>query len=155
VLFAGALLSAILSTVDSALLAAASLVSHNLIVPLVPGIAESAKVRLARGGVVAFGVVAYGLALQDTTVYALVETASALGSAGVFVIVVLGLFTKIGGPRAATAALLVGCGVWVFGTASEMLAAPYLAALAGAFAAFLAVAPFEPRAPASGSLATT
>ncbi len=155
VLFAGALLSAILSTVDSALLAAASLVSHNLIVPLVPGIAECAKVRLARGGVVLFGIVAYGLALQTTSVYDLVETASALGSAGVFVIVVLGLFTRIGGPRAATAALVTGCAVWVFGSASELLAAPYLAALAGAFLAFFAFALTEPRADAARAQGAT
>jgi Na+/proline symporter len=147
VLFAGALLSAILSTVDSALLAASSLVSHNLVVPLAPGIGERTKVRVARGGVVAFGVVAYGIALQDATVYELVETASALGSAGVFAIVILGLFTRIGGPRAANAALVAGCGVWVVATAGELLAAPYLAALAAAFAAYFALAPFERREP--------
>ncbi|MGE3802835.1 MAG: sodium:solute symporter family protein, partial [Candidatus Kapaibacterium sp.] len=39
-LFAGALVSAILSTVDSALLVASSLISHNLIVPLRPGMSE-------------------------------------------------------------------------------------------------------------------
>lgn len=56
--FAGALVSAILSTVDSALLVAASLVSHNLIVPLRPGMPERSKVRIARAGVAIFGIVA-------------------------------------------------------------------------------------------------
>jgi Na+/proline symporter len=146
VLFAGALVSAILSTVDSALLAAASLVSHNLILPLVPGTSEAGKVRLARGGVVAFGFLAWGIALQDATVYDLVEMASALGSAGVFVIVVLGLFTRVGGPRAASAALVTGCAVWIGATATEAVSAPYLAALATAFAAYFTFAAFEPRA---------
>jgi len=41
VLFAGALVSAILSTVDSTLLVSSSLVSHNIIVPLRPGISEA------------------------------------------------------------------------------------------------------------------
>ena len=44
VLFAGAVISAILSTVGSCLLAAASLASHNLLVPLLPGLDEAKKV---------------------------------------------------------------------------------------------------------------
>src|SRR5690606_2335817 len=47
-LFAGALVSAILSTVDSTLLVSASLVSHNIIVPRRPEMSEAAKVRVAR-----------------------------------------------------------------------------------------------------------
>ncbi len=47
IMFAGALISAILSTVDSCLLAAASLVSHNIIVPLQPGF-ERARQDLVR-----------------------------------------------------------------------------------------------------------
>jgi Na+/pantothenate symporter len=50
VLFLGALVSAILSTVDSTLLAAAALASHNLIVPLRKTMGEAAKVNLARVG---------------------------------------------------------------------------------------------------------
>ncbi len=140
VLFAGALVSAILSTVDSALLAASSLVSHNVIVPLLAAPTEATKLRLARGGVVLFGLVAWGIALQDLTVFEIVETASAFGSAGVFVILVLGLFTRIGGPKSAIAALVVGTGVWWLGTHAELLEAPYVTALASAFAAYLLVA---------------
>src|SRR3990172_3751557 len=77
VLFAGALVSAILSTVDSNLLSAASLVSHNLILPLLPGAAERTKVRLARAGVVVAGLLAYALAFSSEGVYRLVEDASA------------------------------------------------------------------------------
>ena len=64
VLFAGALVSAILSTVDSTLLTASSLVSHNLIVPLRPHLSEAAKVRSARIGVALFGVLACVMALS-------------------------------------------------------------------------------------------
>jgi len=59
VVFAGALVSAILSTVESALLVAGSLASHNLMVPLLPGLSERGKVRLARSAVAVFGVVAW------------------------------------------------------------------------------------------------
>ena len=64
VLFAGALVSAILSTVDSALLVAAGMLSHNLAVPLLPGLSERDKVRLARAGVALLGLVAYAMAYR-------------------------------------------------------------------------------------------
>jgi Na+/proline symporter len=148
VLFAGALVSAILSTVDSALLAASSLVSHNVVVPLLAAPSEATKLRLARGGVVLFGLVAWTIALQDATVYEIVEMASAFGSAGVFAIVLLGLFTPIGGPGSAIAALVAGTAVWWIGTHAELLEAPYMSALAAAFASYLLVALFERRASA-------
>lgn len=146
VVFAGALVSAILSTVDSALLVASSLVSHNLVVPLRPGLSEAAKVRIARYGVALFGAVAYGMALYAEGVYALVEEASAFGSAGIFVVVTLGLFTRWGGPRSAASSLLAGVGVWIAGAYVLPLTAPYLASLAAAAVAYAAVAAVEGRA---------
>jgi SSS family transporter len=155
-LFAGALVSAILSTVDSTLLVSASLVSHNIIVPRRPQMSEAAKVRTARACVAAFGVVAYVLALQAEGVYALVEQASAFGSAGIFVVVTFGLFTRRGGPRSAHAALLTGVVVWVVGSYGLDLPFAYLAALvaaAGAYivAAFAATPPRQRRDAAFGS----
>lgn len=146
--FAGALVSAILSTVDSALLTSSSLVSHNLVVPLRPGIGERAKVRIARWGVALFGAIAYGLALSAEGVYALVEEASAFGSAGIFVTVVLGLFTGWGGAASALAALGTGVAAWVAGEHVLHLPYPYLASLAVSFAAYALLAPFARRAPA-------
>ena len=107
-LFAGGLISAILSTVDSTLLVSAGLLSHNLLVPVFNVVDERLKVRLARGGVIVFGVVAYFLARRAEGVFALVEQASAFGSAGVIVTVSFGLFTRLGGPATAIATLLVG-----------------------------------------------
>lgn len=136
VAFAGALLSAILSTVDSALLVAASLVSHNVVVPLRGATSEAAKVRMARIGVVVFGGVAYVLALQAQGVYDLVQQASAFGSAGIFVITSWGLFSAFGGPLAATWALVTGVVAWVAGSYVLDLPVAYLTALglsAGAY----------------------
>lgn len=79
--FTGALVSAILSTVDSTLLVSSSLASHNLVQPLLPRLSERARVRLARGGVAVFACVACGLALGAEGVFTLVEEASAFGSA--------------------------------------------------------------------------
>ena len=115
VLFAGALISAILSTVDSCLLAAASLVSHNLVVPLKPNLSERQRVRTARIGVAVFGVLAYVIALYAGGIYELVATASAFGSAGIFVVGLFGLFSRTGGAPSAYAALVAGVVVWAAG----------------------------------------
>jgi SSS family transporter len=142
-LFAGALLSAILSTVDSTLLVSSSLVSHNIVVPLRPGLGEAQKVRVARIGVATFGVLAYMMALHAEGVYALVEQASAFGSAGIVVIVVFGLFTRRGGPASAFASLLAGVAVWVMGSYVLGLSWAYLAALAAAVGAYVLTALVE------------
>jgi Na+/proline symporter len=140
VLFAGGLVAAILSTVDSALLAASSLVSHNVIVQMRPGLSERAKVRLARGGVVLFGLLAYVMALGAERVYELVETSSSFGSAGIVTVVTFGLFTKIGGRGSALAALATGVSAWVVGEYLLALPYPYITALAAAVAAYLLAA---------------
>jgi Na+/proline symporter len=136
ILFAGALISAILSTVDSCLLAAASLTSHNLVVPLMPQLSERGKVRCARIGVVVFGVAAYVIALFAEGVYELVATASAFGSAGIFVVGMFGLFSRVGGPASAHAALVAGMAVWAAGALLEW-PTPYIVALAAAVGAYL------------------
>ncbi len=141
--FAGALVSAILSTVDSALLAAAALTSHNLILPLRPAMGEKMKLLTARIGVVVFGVTAYVLALHAEGVYDLVLEASAFGSAGVFIVGVFALFTRFGESAAAFAGLLAGFASWVFGAYVLALSYPYLTSLTAAFAVYVAAALIE------------
>jgi Na+/proline symporter len=140
VMFAGALISAILSTVDSCLLAAGSLVSHNIIVPLNPKLSERAKVRCARAGVIVFGLLAFAIALSSSGINSLVATASAFGSAGIFVVGMFGLFSPVGGPRSAYAALVTGMLVWLAGTYVLDWSTPYMIALAASLGAYLATA---------------
>jgi Na+/proline symporter len=154
-LFAGALVSAMLSTVDSTLLVASSLVSHNLIVPMRPGLSERAKVWIARGGVAAFGVMAYGLALSAEGVYALVREASAFGSAGIFVVVAFGLFTRWGGARTAAATLLGGVASWVVGAYVLELSYPYIASIVVAMAIYVVAALGEQPVTETGSAGTS
>ncbi len=143
VLFVGALVSAILSTVDSTLLAAAALTSHNLIVPLQKTMGEAAKVNLARGGVLIGGGVALVLALQSDSIHELVQSASSFGSAGIFVVTVMGLFTRFGGPIAALSAMISGVVVWCVGTWAVEIPLVYLASLGSAVFAYFAAAVFE------------
>jgi Na+/proline symporter len=135
-LFAGALISAILSTVDSTLLVASGLLSHNLVVPLVPGVAERAKVLLARVAVGAFGIMAYVMALNAEGVLALVEQASAFGSAGALIIVCFGLFSRFGGASTALATLVVGIGSYTWGIVTES-PLPFLTSLVASLATYL------------------
>jgi Na+/proline symporter len=136
-IFAGALLSAILSTVDSTLLTSSALLSHNIVVPLLRVTAESRKVLAARAGVVVFGIIAWALATRAEGVFALVEQASALGSSGALVTAVFGLFTRIGGPLAAIATLLAGMVTYVVGSYTG-ITAPYLLSLGASLVTYLA-----------------
>jgi Na+/proline symporter len=140
IIVAGALISAILSTVDTTLLVCSSLVSHNIIVAARPKMSETAKVRVARGGVVMFGIVAYVIALNAEGVFALVEEASSFGSSGIFTVVTLGVFTRWGGALAATASLLTGVATWIAGAYVVDVELPYLISLLAAFAAYAVVA---------------
>lgn len=147
VVFAGALISAILSTVDSTLLVSSAILSHNLLVPTLGITDERTKVRLARAGVVTFGIIAYFLARHATGVFELVEQASAFGSAGALVAVTFGLFTTWGGARTAVATLATGVVVYLVASigASET---PFLISLGASLGCYLIGAALE-RQPAT------
>ena len=139
VLFAGALVSAILSTVDSALLVAGSLASHNIVVSVWPGMSERHKLRAARLGVFVFGVIAYGFALDADSGLELLVDANGFGSSGIVVIAIFALFTRFGSTRSAIAALVAGTGTWIFAHYHLEHEADYLWSLAAAFCAYVIV----------------
>lgn len=145
IVFQGALLSAILSTADSALLAAGGLVAKNIVQPLVPGLSDGALLRTSRGMVVGAGVIAGGFALTGESVFSLVQEGTALGSAGIAVAGTFGLFSRLGGPWAAAASLLTGTIGYAALSQGELTVAPYLAALGLALVAFVGVAAVEGR----------
>lgn len=146
ILFIGALVSAILSTVDSTLLAASSLCSHNLIVSFHPGLSDRQKLLLARGGVALFGLLACGLALGAESIFELVQQANGVGSAGIFTLLCFGLFAgSFGGPRAGVATLAVGLGTWIWGTYVAQLPVTYLVSLAASLVTFVSVGWWEQR----------
>jgi Na+/proline symporter len=147
-IFAGGLISAILSTVDSTLLVASGILSHNLLVPWLRVTDEAKKVRMARAGVLMFGVVAYVLAVNARGVFALVEQASAFGSAGTLVAVSFGLFTTFGGARAAGATMVVSVVSYVGGVIGGA-SYPFLLSLAAALATYVLVAITERSRPQS------
>jgi len=153
IIFVGAVISAILSTVDSILLSGGAVLSHNFIQRTVEVRGEGAKLLLARASVILLGMIAYGIALRSTTIHELVETASAVASSGLIVATVFGLFTRWGGPASAYAAMIVGTGAWAILRTWEITEAPYIAAIVLAIAAY-AVAAFGRKA-AIGALNDT
>jgi Na+/proline symporter len=146
VLFAGALVAAILSTVDSALLAAGALTAHNVVVPLMPGLSEAGKLRVNRIAVVSFGVLACAFALSAEGVYELVETASSLGTSGILWLLLFALYGKdFGGPRAAVGALVAGVVTFVYTSAFLELEIPFLVSVAASFVVYVVIALVEKR----------
>jgi solute:Na+ symporter, SSS family len=133
-----ALISAMLSTVDSALLVAGSLLAHNLVVR--PSADERTKLLRNRQAVAFVGVVAYGLALAGTSVHDMVQEASSFGSAGILVVAAFGLFSRFGGAPSAFGALASGLGVYVAAAYWLDLPAPFLTSLACALCTYAALA---------------
>jgi Na+/proline symporter len=145
VAFVGAVISAILSAVHAALHAPASQISHNVVVRIVPGITEPGKLWSVRLTVMVLCIVAYFLSVTSQRIHDLVETASAFGSAGVFVTALFALFTRFGGPAAAYASVASGMLVWAGGKYALGLSTPYLLGLSAAAASYVSVALWERR----------
>ena len=143
VIFTGAIVSAILSAVHAALHAPAAQVSHNIVTRSVTGLSPRAGLWTVRLTVAVLAVVAYLLALTSDTIKGLVEIASAFGSAGVFVVTVFGLFTRIGGATSAYAAVLTGTLIWALGRFVLEFRLPYLLGLCAATLVYFAVAAFK------------
>ena len=146
VIFIGALVSAILSTVNSTLLAPAGLIIRNIIDPLRPEATDKQRLLSVRVIVVLAAVTAYAVARGGDTIYDLVQASSSFGTAGIVVTVVFGLWTDKGGPITAVATLAAGVlGTYLGGESVLAVEAPFLMSLAMALVAFFVVGMFEGR----------
>lgn len=113
VIFIGALVSAILSTVDSTLLSVSALFSHNIILPSLKNPSEKKKVVIARLGVLLSGTIAYGIAFTSDSITGLVELASSLGGPSILVMTTIALFVKKGNATNAMFAFVGSIITWV------------------------------------------
>jgi SSS family solute:Na+ symporter len=135
-LFACALLSAILSTVDSILLSASTLLSHNWLVPALGIDKDATKLWLDRGLVVLCGIIALYLALGASSIYELLEQSALMGAAGLVVTILCALYTPRPSQAGAILALVVGA---ILAPLFEhwQVQAPFLLATVGATLAYL------------------
>ncbi len=119
VLFFGALLSAVMSTASGALLAPASILGENLVMPLLKNKTTKMNLRVTRLSVVAIAVISLVMALARRNVYELVGEASAISLVALFVPLCAGLFFKHRNAPAALGSMLAGAGVWLACTMAE------------------------------------
>jgi SSS family solute:Na+ symporter len=142
IVFIGALISAILSTVDTTLLASSALLSHNLIYPALPGIPEKRKVLVARLCTLAAGVVSYGIAFASDSITGLVEMASGLGGPIIFVVAIAALWDKRGTATSALVAMTAGLVAWPVFHFAVVLEYPVLMTVVACGGGYLGSLPF-------------
>ena len=109
VVFIVALVSAVLSTVDSAILAPASVLSQNILLRLT----RISPLRLNRIAVLVVAACSLGLAYAGEDAYSLLEDAYSIPLTGLFVPMMFGLFTQPRSSLPALASMTVGIGIWL------------------------------------------
>jgi Na+/proline symporter len=114
VLFFGSLLSAIMSTTSSAILAPASVFSENIIKPLFrKQLDDHQFLKITKLSVLLFGVLATIMASMRTNIYELVGESSILSLVSLFVPLTFGLYWTKSNPMGAILAMVVGLLSWV------------------------------------------
>ncbi len=110
IVFLLALLSAILSTIDSAILSPASVVAQNLW----PRRSRRTTITAIRVSVLGVTGCSAAVAYSGDSAYAMLEEAYAMTLVGLFVPMMAGLFWPSARPVSAVAAMLFGIGLWAF-----------------------------------------
>ena len=114
ILFFGSLLSAIMSTTSSAILAPASILSENMIKPLVKdGYSDRRLLLITRIGVLIFSVLATVMASMRTNIYELVGESSILSLVSLFAPLVFGLYWSRSSSGGALLSMVLGMVTWI------------------------------------------
>ncbi|MGE3611680.1 MAG: sodium:solute symporter family protein [Bacteriovoracaceae bacterium] len=142
IVFIGALVSAILSTVDTALLSASALFSHNLVYPFLPNVSERKKVFIARCGVFISGIIAYVIAYFSESIAELIELATSLGGPIILVITLIALYVKTGTAKNALVSIIASCFTWVIAHFIFEVDFPVLLTMAVSVVFYFASLPF-------------
>lgn len=111
--FVGALLAAIMSSADSALLSASSVISKNILPVFWPGASQRRKLMWARVSIPVAGIVAAVTALKVQAIYDLILDANAVLLAAVVVPFVLGIWWQAANRTGALAAMSTGILTWL------------------------------------------
>ena len=114
ILFFGALLSGIMSTSSSAILASSTVIGENLVRPFYNNMPDKKLLRIMRISVVALTLVGILIAVYTKDIYELVGNSSRISLVSLFIPLVAGLYWKKGTAWGAIASMVIGCAVWVF-----------------------------------------
>lgn len=115
ILFFGSLLSAIMSTTSSAILAPASIFSENLIKPIMKDrLTDAQLLMVTRISILLFSVVATVMATLRENIYELVSESSILSLVSLFAPLTLGLYWKRANSFGAMLSMVTGLATWLF-----------------------------------------
>ncbi len=114
ILFFGSLLSAIMSTTSSAILAPASIFSENLIKPIFnTRLSDKQPLNTTRFSILLFSVVATIMACMRSNIYELVSESSILSLVSIFAPLVMGLYWSKSNSAGALLSMILGIGSWI------------------------------------------
>ncbi len=122
VLFFGALLSAIMSTASSTILAPSTVLVQNVLKHLRPTMTDREELAMMRVAVFFFTllVLGYSIAMQGTSVYDLVSSSYQAPLVGAFVPLVCGLYWPGATNRGAIVSIVLGVGTWLLFMATPL-----------------------------------
>lgn len=121
ILFFGSLLSAIMSTTSSAILAPAAIFSENLVKPLARHrFTDKHFLAITRLAVLGFAILATVVACLRTNIYELVGESSILSLVSLFAPMVLGLYWKRASATGALLAMITGIITWLIAKQFEL-----------------------------------
>jgi len=113
ILFFGSLLSAIMSTTSSAILAPAAIFSENLVKPLAKGrLSDKQLLLITRISVLGFSLLATIMATMRSNIYELVGESSVLSLVSLFAPLVLGMYWKRASATGALLSMVLGTFTW-------------------------------------------
>jgi len=111
--FVGAVLAAIMSSCDSALLASASIASTNLLPLVKPNPSDELQLQVVRWGILVFGIIAVTFALNAQVVFDTLLDGNLLLLAAVIVPFILGVWWQKANRTGALAAMSMGVVSWL------------------------------------------
>ncbi len=113
ILFLSALISAIMSSADSSLLAASSLLTNNVIRPIWPRLSDQWMLHITRVATLLLTVIATFLALKVSSIYQLMINSWASQLVVIFIPVVTALYVPKASKNCAWATMVTATGVWL------------------------------------------
>ncbi len=120
ILIFGSLLSAIMSTTSSVMLAPASIISENLVKPLLRHrLSDKKLLMITRISVLIFSALATIMACIRTNIYELVSESSILSLVSLFAPLTFGLYWKRASSGGALLSMVIGMGTWIIFEAYE------------------------------------
>lgn len=141
IIFFGALVSAILSTTSSAIMAPAAVLGENIFKFFIPDLRDEQILRIIRIGIVVITAICIGLAVTRESIFELVAESSAFSLVSLFVPLAAGLYWTASNETGCILSMVAGLIVWLACAYIETEYPPLiyglLASIAGMVAGYL------------------